>query len=335
MKDFEKSLAVHHLFFMSDELKIKSTEILSKGESLVEFCALLNLHIENNNKREETDRQLIKIERLRYYHWNTEKKYIEFKIPKKSGGERTIFAPDNFMLKIQRIIVQILDLYFEHSAESHGFINGRSIVTNAEMHTNKEFVLNVDIENYFPSIKIFQIRKALMQEPFNLNSKMASFITRFATLKGGLPQGAASSPLISNIVSNNLDKKLKEFAIKHKQTFTRYADDISFSGYRRIYDQEFFKELNKIFRQERFKIKKSKTRIQARNNRQVVTGITVNEKLNVNRKYIRELRVMIHHYKTGRSADNAFSVISGKLEFLKMVKGKDRVYKNLMKKFKT
>ena len=318
------------------EKKIKdivSSDLL-KGNKLEDFCDLLNKYIAFLN--ESNKKQIIPfdLKRLLHYYINIDKKYIEFEIDKKSGGTRNIAAPDQYLLKIQRIISSIIHLYFVPTNVSHGFINERSIVTNAELHVNKQFVLNVDIADYFPSIHFARVKEILQQTPFFFNSEMATVIARFSTLKGKLPQGAATSPILSNIATMNLDNKLTIFAAKHKQTFSRYADDITFSGYRRIYSKDFFKELNSIVYQEQFKLKKSKTRIQTVNKRQVVTGITVNEKLNVNRSYIREVRAMIHHYKNGKGPENAFAVISGKLEFLKMVKGKDRVYKNLLIRFK-
>jgi RNA-directed DNA polymerase len=143
------------------------------------------------------------------------------------------------------------------------------------------------------------------------------------------------SPLVSNICCEKLDSDLKDFSIKHKLSYSRYADDITFSGYRRIFNDKFFSELGKIIgRKNNFRIKKTKTRIQKRNNRQEVTGVVVNDKLNVNRTYVRNLRALIHHYKLGKAEKNAQAVIIGKLEFLKMVKGKDKVYRNLLGQFK-
>ena len=137
-------------------------------------------------------------------------------------------------------------------------------------------------------------------------------------------------------------KTLEKFSLLYKNykilnlqnlnlKFEHYKDEFE---YNENLVTSSLKLLDQIIKKEGFKRKISKTRIQGRNKRQEVTGITVNEKLNVNRKYIRELRSMIHHYKLGKGHDNAFAVISGKLEFLKMVKGKDRVYKNLLNRFK-
>ena len=159
-------------------------------------------------------------------------------------------------------------------------------------------------------------------------------IAHLCCYKGVLPQGAPTSPIITNLICLDMDEKLFGFAKKYKQDFTRYADDITFSGYSSVYDKPFFGELNRIIKKEGFKLKFSKTRIQSKNKRQEVTGVVVNDKLNINRHYVRNLRAMIHHYKFGKGLlDNMENVIRGKLEFLKMIKGKERVYKNLMNRF--
>ncbi len=319
---------------MKNTLKSILNHNLSDGKTLNDYLDILNIYIKFHNVSNTFQIKPLEIDQFQQYYRNINKKYITFSIPKKNGDPRIISAPDKYLIKIQRIIMGVLLMYFEPSSESHGFIHERSIVSNAEMHTNKAYVLNVDLKDFFPSVKYAVIKDLLQKAPFQFNENMAGITARFCVLYGKLPQGAPTSPILSNIAANNLDKKLVYLSHKYKQTYTRYADDITFSGYRRIYTPEFFKELNKIIEEENFEIKKSKTRIQTKNKRQVVTGITVNEKLNVNRKYIKELRAMIHHYKTGRGADNAFAVISGKLEFLKMVKGKDRVYRNLIRQFK-
>ena len=147
--------------------------------------------------------------------------------------------------------------------------------------------------------------------------------------------------IITNFVCNRLDRKMMGIAKRFGLTYSRYADDITFSGYRPVYDKSFFGELNRIIKKEDFKLKFSKTRIQSKNSRQEVTGVVVNDKLNVNRKYIRNLRAMIHSYNNDKKVtydgenicDNPKNLILGKLEFLKMIKGKERVYKNLMNRF--
>jgi RNA-directed DNA polymerase len=315
-------------------LKAEIKDILTKAQGLEEICFALNRMVNHLNEEYNSNLSHVEFKKFQLYYRNVNKKYRVYQIPKKSGGVRVISAPDEYLLYIQRLIKELLDIFFEANAFSHGFLKDRSIVSNAEMHTNKTFVLNIDLEDFFPSIRFHRVNSIFMTEPFSFNEKSSGILARLCVLNGKLPQGAPTSPIISNMACRNLDKILGEYGLINKLTYTRYADDITFSGYRRIFDYNFFKELDRLIRSEQFKRKKSKTRIQGRNQRQEVTGITVNEKLNVNRKYVRELRAMIHHYKCGKGPDNDYAIISGKLEFLKMVKGKDRVYRNLLNRFK-
>jgi RNA-directed DNA polymerase len=311
-------------------------ELLQSGKSFEDFLKAYNSFLLYLNSKDGKDRKSWDINSFLYLYHSANRQYVEFAIPKKSGGERKICAPTKQLRLAQKKITQILELFYEPNANCHGFVKKRSIVSNAEIHTNKPFVLNIDLEDFFPNIKINRIIKVLRREPFGFSPEMAKVIAYFACKNGRLPQGSPLSPLISNICCEELDIDLKEFATKNKLYYSRYADDITFSGYRRIFSELFFSELMKIIgKKHRFRIKKTKTRIQNRNSRQEVTGIVVNDKINVSRTYIRNLRALIHHFKLGKSENNSKAIISGKLEFLKMVKGKDRVYRNLYNKFKS
>lgn len=316
------------------EEKIK--ELLQKGKSFEEFLEAYNSFLLLLNSKDGKNRNLWSKDSFEFLYTTLNRQYIEFTIPKKSGDERKICAPTKQLKLVQKKISQILELYYKPNSFCHGFLKGRSIVSNAEIHTNKTYVLNIDIENFFPSINHRRIVNTLQNSSFNFSPEMANIIGRIACKEDVLPQGSPLSPLISNICCEKLDLDLNEFSLKNKLTFSRYADDITFSGYRRIFDHNFFSNLGKIIGgKHHFKIKKKKTRIQTRNNRQEVTGVVVNDKLNVNRKYIRELRAMIHYHNMNKAKENSLYVITGKLEFLKMIKGKDRVYRNLLKQFNT
>lgn len=316
------------------EEKIKA--ILQKGKTFDDFLESYNYFLMFQNSKDGKDRKSWEKKSFIYLYRSLNRQYFEFSIPKKSGEERKICAPSKQLKLVQKKIAQILELFYTPNENCHGFVKERSIVSNAEIHTNKTYVLNIDLEDFFPSIKATQIVECLKYEPFNFNNEMANIIARIACKDGGLPQGSPMSPMVSNICCEKLDSDLKDFSVKHKLSYSRYADDITFSGYRRIFNDKFFSDLGKIIgRKHHFRIKKTKTRIQKRNNRQEVTGVVVNDKLNVNRTYVRNLRALIHHYKMGKAEKNAFFVISGKLEFLKMIKGKERVYRNLLTQFKT
>ena len=319
-----------------ENIQEKIKELLQNGKTFEDFLEAYNTFLLFLNSEDGKSRNIWTKKSFEFLYKSVNRQYFEFSIPKKSGEERKICAPTKQLKLVQKKIAQILELSYKPNAFCHGFVTGRSIVSNAEIHTNKNYVLNIDLEDFFPSIKLNRITKAIENKPFNFSPEMAKIIARIACKDGRLPQGSPVSPLISNICCERLDMDLNTFSVKNKLSYSRYADDITFSGYRRIFDDNFFSDLGKIIGgKHRFRIKESKTRIQTRNKRQEVTGVVVNDKLNVNRNYIRELRVMIHYFKMGKAEKNAFFVISGKLEFLKMIKGKDRVYRNLLAQFKS
>lgn len=318
-----------------ENIEEKIKVILQKGKTFDDFLEAYNYFLRYQNSEDGKDRKSWEKKSFIYLYRSLNRQYFEFSIPKKSGEERKICAPSKQLKLVQKKIAQILELFYTPNENCHGFAKERSIISNAEIHTNKTYVLNIDLQDFFPSIKANHIVENLKNEPFNFNNEMANIIARIACKDGGLPQGSPMSPMVSNICCEKLDSDLKDFSVKHKLSYSRYADDITFSGYRRIFNDKFFSELGKIIgRKNNFRIKKTKTRIQKRNNRQEVTGVVVNDKLNVNRTYVRNLRALIHHFKMGKAEKNAQAVIMGKLEFLKMVKGKDKVYRNLLGQFK-
>jgi RNA-directed DNA polymerase len=319
-----------------ENTKEKIKDLLHKGKTFDDFLEAYNLFLLYLNSKDGKVRKIWGKKSFNYLYRSVNRQYIEFSIPKKSGEERKICAPSKQLKLVQKKIAQILELFYTPNENCHGFVKERSILSNAEIHTNKTYVLNIDLEDFFPSIKANRIVESLKNEPFNFNNEMANIIARISCKDGRLPQGSPMSPMVSNICCEKLDSDLKDFSVKLKLSYSRYADDITFSGYGRIFNNKFFSDLGKIVgKKHHFRIKKTKTRIQKRNSRQEVTGVVVNDKLNVNRIYIRNLRALIHYYKMGKAEKNAQSVISGKLEFLKMIKGKDRVYRNLYKQFKT
>lgn len=331
---FEVGKDIKDLALIIDRVnQIKSDDFISRAVVLDTFEIDASKMKGKSDKQKDTQSG-VNISRLSHYFKYRDSKYIEFEIPKSSGDMRLISAPDSFLKKILKALNDALAMAYDVSDHAHGFVCERSIRTNAELHTNKNYVLNVDIENFFPSVSYFKIKQVLISR-LKWQESFAHVIAHFCCYKGVLPQGAPTSPMVTNLICLNMDQALAVFAEKYKQNFTRYADDITFSGYRPVYDKPFFGELNRIIKKEDFKLKYSKTRIQSKNKRQEVTGVVVNDKLNVNRQYVRNLRAMIHHYKNGKKmSDNTENVIRGKLEFLKMIKGKERVYKNLMNRFK-
>ena len=404
-------------------------------------------------------------------------RYHSFTLKKKSGGTRTIHAPVNGLKAIQRSLAFILQCVFEPHPAANGFVMGKSIVDNAKIHVGNNYVYNIDLKDFFPSIDQARVWKCLQLSPFNLSDSVAlteeeklnatqTGIRKFRTdhseeiyykiEEGGkiwiiddntgnfkrykdrltahiprpeqmlqldnseimaqhqayqkekeeiliedfkryildadnrrillnqsksrqrlasiiamlcctemdverknkitgdwetckrnvLPQGAPTSPVITNIICYKLDRRLSGLAKRFGLKYSRYADDITFSSMHNVYQPEsaFLNELHRIISDQNFHIKESKTRLQKDGYRKEVTGLLVNEKANVQQRYVKQLRMWLYywerygyerasgfflqqyiadkgHVKNGKP--DMANVISGKLDYLKMVKGAD------------
>lgn len=390
------------------------------------------------------------------------KRYAEFKIKKKSGSQRSIHAPVKGLKALQKPLAFILQCVYEPHKAAMGFVRERSIVDNAKIHVGSNYVYNIDLKDFFPSIDQARVWKTLQLKPFNLNKvstaepqyikweefkkeylkteEQVKFYkgkgrmftnTPYGTLyvannfdlekdkyvllggsslktKAGkslegtlwlvnkipetsrldianiiaslcctemeverknekgewekvkrnvLPQGAPTSPVITNIVCQKLDYLLSGVAKRFGLKYSRYADDITFSSMHNVYqpESEFLKELHRIIAEQNFHIKESKTRLQKDGYRKEVTGLLVNEKANVQQRYIKQLRMWLYywerygyerasgfflqqyiadkgHVKNGKP--DMANVISGKLDYLKMVKGSENeLYQKLKARF--
>lgn len=236
-----------------------------------------------------------------------ENMYSTFTIPKKNGGERTINAPNEELKNIQKKLVVLLENHYNELVEKkkfrdsflHAFIKDRSIITNARIHRNKNFILNIDLENFFETIHFGRV-KGFFEKDFNFKvpSEVALIIAQLTCYKGSLPQGAPTSPIISNLIGKILDLRLIKLCKKYKLNYTRYADDLTFS----TNDYSFVKNFNKILEDIKIEVNKSgfkvndkKTRVQNYRLRQDVTNLTVNKKINVQKKYFKNTRAMANH----------------------------------------
>ena len=419
------------------------------------------------------------------------KRYVDFTIKKKSGGDRTIHVPEKGLKALQKTLAYILQAVYEPHKAAMGFVTGKSIVDNANLHIGRKYVYNVDLKDFFPSIDQARVWKCLQLRPFNLNdkdlgennnlplnnsyhlkitdklvllpyvsyemgylngvwkidlnkwtldgkaiggkivyaikehsiliftdtsiltglesllreneleyseSKLFKYINllinkdqqklksevsrlqlanRIAAIcctemeverlnsngewerikRNVLPQGAPTSPILTNIVCQRLDFLLTGVAKRFGLTYSRYADDITFSSMHNVYqkDSDFINELHRIIAEQGFHLKESKTRLQKEGYRQEVTGLLVNEKANVQQRYIKQLRMWLYNWERysyekayllflndyfgdkGHNIDkkpNMLMVIAGKLEYLKMVKGADNeLYQKLKERF--
>ena len=291
--------------------------------------------------------------------------YKTFTIPKRSGGVRTISAPQRWLKSFLTYTNRILQAYYEAPEYVTGFVPAKSIVDNAERHIGMRYVFNTDIKDFFPSISQARVWKTLQTRPFSFPAEVASIIaglccteiTVDGKTRNALPQGSPCSPILTNIVCHNLDWKLSGVARRFHLRYSRYADDITFSGNENIFseDDEFMSELRRIIDQEGFILNEKKTRVQKRGERQEVTGLIVSDhRVNVTREYIRDLDNLMYIWERhGKNAAFAKfiarytpkqnlrgdapimeNIIQGRLQYLKMVRGEmDPVWRRLQKKF--
>ena len=288
--------------------------------------------------------------------------YKHYVIKKKRGGERHIFAPETELKQIQRRLNYFLQAYYLwiKPAEVHGFvINPRyfgshcNIVANAAVHTGKKYVLNIDLKDFFPSISAKRIKSLFTSPHFNYNEQIAIALTFLTTYEAKLPTGAPTSPVLSNFVCLALDEELRMFCSENGLHFTRYADDLTFSSDTLI-SQDTIQNIIQLINKHDFEVNKKKLRLHSSNRRQTVTGLTVNEKVNVDRKLFKKIRAMLHDMTTNgidaatrrhfnlkdvvgdRQRGHFIWRLEGYINFVGQVRGKnDSVYLKLKQPFDT
>lgn len=341
--------------FTPDELQTITTTLRS-GKNLADLTALLNLIGSLVAQKLELTHKPFSVRQVYHYYYNLESKYKEHRMPKKSGGERVIHAPEETLKQIQRRLNIILSRLYQPTEAAHGFVLNRSIVTNAQPHVGRKHVFNLDLTDFFPTIHFGRIKAVLQLPDYGLTPELAHIVANFCCLQGRLPQGSPASPILTNLVCRQMDNRITGLATKHGFTYTRYADDITLSfddvPAEAIHKLEY--GLGKILEEEGFLVNGKKTRLLRPNQRQEVTGVVVNQKTNVNRAYIRSVRAILHNwqkqgleptkarfeslyptqkgFKRNKKIPNIENVLFGKIQFLGMVRGKeDKIFEKFLK----
>ncbi len=282
---------------------------------------------------------------LAYFSEATEKPhYIPFEVPKRRGGTRQLAAPHAKLKAVQQAILRdILEKIPVHQA-AHGFVKGKSTVSNADRHIAQAVLVCLDLKDFFPTISFHRVRGLF--EYFGYSPAVASVLAALCTeaprmpitYEGTtyhvavgdpvLPQGAPTSPALSNLIAHRLDTRLAGFAKKHGWIYTRYADDLTFSGTARLVQKvpALIRMAEQVSREEGFSVHPDKTRVMRKGGQQMVTGIVVNERRSVPRKEIRRLRALLHNAKkTGLQAQNRDAHpcfkehVAGKIAYVMMV----------------
>lgn len=228
---------------------------------------------------------------------NSDKLYYDFKISKKSGGKRKISMPNKELLIVQKQIQEkILNNVKIHN-NAYGFVKNKSIIDNAKKHLKKQMILNIDLKDFFPSIhrgRVFYIFKNICK----YDNDTSYCLTKLTTYKNSIPQGAPTSPSISNIVAFMLDVRLSKIADKFNITYTRYADDITFSGNKESINNSLLKIVSEIIEECGFNVNKKKTRFASHASRQEVTGLIVNNnKIAIPNDYTKKIRQELYYVK--------------------------------------
>lgn len=328
---------------------MKSLDINKKDE-VEEFCKKIN----------------ISYNFFKYVIYIKKAKYNTFYIPKKEGV-REINVPCKELKIIQKAIKEYLENSYlkENSFPNFvkGFVKNESIVTNAEEHYKSRYILNIDLKDFFPSIHFGRVRGLFIGKPFYFSKQMATIIAKIACYNKKLPQGSPLSPLISNLICYKMDYQLYNYVKKYRCKYTRYADDITISTTRLSFPEEIGKiddnnkvdineKIKSIISENTFIINDKKLSLRYLNYRQEVTGLVVNEKVNVSKVYLKRIRSELNYFKKNLYLEytNKFlniktnnkelakeicrKNICGKLNFIKMVKGnRDRVFLKYAKQF--
>jgi retron-type reverse transcriptase len=239
--------------------------------------------------------------------------YVRRSIPKSSGGERLLSIPRTQLRAAQEWIRQRILDQLPAADAAHGFVPGRGVLTNAIHHCGQLVLLQMDLENFFPSIGFGRVRAVF--RAFGYSPAAASILALLCTEcpricekredcevwvqsgPRGLPQGASTSPGLSNLVCRRLDRRLGGLAAKLQLNYTRYADDLTFSGDRRLERRLgwMISRVREIAESEGFRIREEKTRVRRQNAAQKVTGLVVNARPGVSRAEVRRLRAILHH----------------------------------------
>jgi retron-type reverse transcriptase len=283
----------------------------------------------------------LSVPQLRWLSFHTEVAsqvhYVYFTVPKKSGGTRTLSAPHRKLAAAQRWILDNIVARLPAEPPAQGFLTGRSTLTNARPHAGREVVLNMDLEGFFPSITFPRVRSVFHRLGYSpaVATVLALLCTEcprrqveydgkpyfVATGPRGLPQGACTSPGLSNQVARRLDKRLGGLAGKLGLTYTRYADDLTFSGGKDLNERVGYlmARVRHIAAEEGFAVNHQKSRVLRQSAAQRVTGLVVNDRPGVGRKEVRRLRAILHKARAeGLERQNR----DGRPDFLAWLRGK-------------
>ena len=254
---------------------------------------------------------------------NFSPQYKHAVIKKRSGGNRLLQMPNDETKRVQRLLLDKLIGRYKTHVSCCGFSKGLSIIDNARPHVGQETVIKLDIQDFFPNTAVERIREFFCKTGWTDDA--ADVLTKLVVFDQGLPQGAPTSPAVSNVVNCFMDLRLDALAKKYGMTYTRYADDLTFSSeiYSRRDVHKILRITGVILKSCGYSLNKKKKRIIRKHRRQSVTGIVVNERLNIARPTRRWLRSVHHRLESGGNSTLSENEFNGWISYLRMVNPKD------------
>lgn len=249
--------------------------------------------------------------------------YWWHKIPKRDGSDRLLYSPNPRLKKVQKLLLKRVFAKLKVHPACKGFRRHESTLTHARLHVGKAVVVRIDIKDFFPRTsydRIFNYFKYL-----GWDNETARLLVTLCS-RGGLPQGAPTSPILSNLVNYRMDARLAGLAAKSKAVYSRYADDLifSFTEDNRRFVRGVVRRVSRILYEFGYQMNKPKLRIMRQHNRQVITGLVVNEKAQLPRKTRRWLRAVEHHMKTGQAATLTKEQLQGWKSYQQMIGQKNK-----------
>jgi len=277
--------------------------------------------------------QILKFSNKEYKELTEEPKYNSFFVGKKAGGERHIETPNYKLKKIQERLNKYLQAvyYFYKTPVAYGFIinsikenDRRDILTNAQKHAENDYVLNLDLKNFFHTINVPKVWDIFKKPPFRLQRPAVEMLTRLTTFRGRLPMGTPTSPVLSNFATRKLDADLLEYCQRKNLTLSRYADDITISSKEKI-TPALIENFKIIILQNHFEVNEKKVKLYEKDEPKEITGLILeNKKVRLPTTFIPEIESEIEKLKSTLLVQNQ----QGKLhtnwveEYQKQIQGK-------------
>jgi retron-type reverse transcriptase len=253
-------------------------------------------------------------------------RYREVMIAKRSGGQRRLSVPDKRTKALQRLLLRRVFLRLNAHYSAQGFERGRSIVHNALPHVGQRVVVRLDVVDFFPTTRAERLQRYFRR--IGWNGEASALLVALTTYDDGLPQGAPTSPRLSNLVNYRLDSQMLRLADRWKGQYTRYADDITFS-----FPKDYPRHVRGVIQSARRILKahgyqmhrRRKLHIRRKHQRQVVTGLIVNQRVNLSRQRRRLLRAVRHHHQAGRPATLTAAQLQGWDSLASMIREQSKV----------